>query len=186
MMENGFPREMAEMKLKEELIRKKDYAKHSVKDGETDETELIQNPKSFLIKFRFPEPALKTGPILSLRKCQFGYDPEKPLFTKCDFSIRMNSRVAIVGPSGVGKSKFLKLLVGELRPQQGELLKDHQLKIGTFDQHSGECLTAEESPANYLMRLFNLQRSEACKVLKTFGLPSHAHKIKNKDLSEED
>ena len=50
MMENGFPREMAEMKLKEELIRRKDYAKHSVKDGETDETELIQKPKDYIVK----------------------------------------------------------------------------------------------------------------------------------------
>ena len=96
----------------------------------------------------------------------------------------MNSRVAIVGPSGVGKSTFLKLLVGELSPQQGEFLKNHQLKIGRFDQHSGDRLTAGKSPAEYLMQLFNLQRSEVRQVLKAFRLPSYSHDTKNKNLTK--
>ena len=61
--------------------------------------------------------------------------------------------------------------------------KNHRLKIGRFDQHSGEHLTAEESPAEYLQRLFNLPYEKARKALGTFGLASHAHTIKNKDLS---
>lgn len=39
----------------------------------------------------------------------------------------MSSRVAIVGPNGVGKSTFLKLLTGDLQPQQGEVKKNHRL-----------------------------------------------------------
>uniref|UniRef100_A0A0P5BA41 ATP-binding cassette sub-family F member n=1 Tax=Daphnia magna TaxID=35525 RepID=A0A0P5BA41_9CRUS len=95
----------------------------------------------------------------------------------------MESRVAIVGPNGVGKSTFLKLLVGELTPQQGEQRKNHRLRMGRFDQHSGEHLTAEETPSEYLMRLFNLPYEKARKQLGAFGLASHAHTIKNKDLS---
>jgi len=56
-------------------------------------------------------------------------------------------------------------------------------KLGKFDQHSGEHLTAEESPAEYLMRLFDLQYEKARKQLGTFGLASHAHSIRMKDLS---
>lgn len=44
-----------------------------------------------------------------------------------DFGIDMASRVAIVGPNGVGKSTFLKLLTGDLEPQQGEVKKNHRL-----------------------------------------------------------
>jgi len=95
----------------------------------------------------------------------------------------MNSRIAIVGPNGVGKSTFLKLLVGVLQPQQGESRKNHRLRIGRFDQHSGEHLTSDESPAEYLMRLFNLPYEKARKQLGSFGLASHAHTIRNKDLS---
>lgn len=56
-------------------------------------------------------------------------------------------------------------------------------RIGRFDQHSGEHLTAEETPSEYLQRLFDLQYEKARKQLGTFGLSSHAHTIKMKDLS---
>ena len=62
----------------------------------------------------------------------------------------------MTGPNGVGKSTFLKLLLGDLEPTKGECRRNLRLKVGRFDQHSGEHLTAEESPAEYLMRLFNL------------------------------
>ena len=51
----------------------------------------------------------------------FGWNPARPLFKDVDFGIDMQSRVAIVGPNGVGKSTFLKLLIGEETPQQGEV-----------------------------------------------------------------
>ncbi len=56
----------------------------------------------------------------------------------------------------MGKSTFLKLLLGDIEPTSGEVRRNLRLKVGRFDQHSGEHLTAEESPAEYLMRLFNL------------------------------
>lgn len=59
--------------------------------------------------------------------CTFAYEGQKPLFVNTDFGIDMSSRVAIVGPNGVGKSTFLKLLVGELSPNQGEARKNHRL-----------------------------------------------------------
>ena len=56
-------------------------------------------------------------------------------------------------------------------------------KLGKFDQHSGEHLTAEETATEYLMRLFDLPYEKARKQLGTFGLASHAHIIRMKDLS---
>lgn len=44
-------------------------------------------------------------------------------------------------------------------------------------------MTAEETPSEYLMRLFDLPYEKARKQLGTFGLSSHAHTIKMKDLS---
>ena len=77
----------------------------------------------------------------------------------------MQSRVAIVGPNGVGKSTFLKMIMQDLEPTKGEARKNMRLKIGRYDQHSGEHLTAEESPTEYLMRLFDLQLEKARRQL---------------------
>lgn len=64
------------------------------------------------------------------------------------------------------------------------MIFQYQLQhIGRFDQHSGEHLTAEESAAEYLQRLFDLPHEKARKALGSFGLVSHAHTIKMKDLS---
>lgn len=43
--------------------------------------------------------------------------------------INMKSRVAIVGPNGVGKSTFLKLLMGDIQPVEGEARMNLRLKI---------------------------------------------------------
>ena len=45
----------------------------------------------------------------------FGYG-NQVLFKDLDFGVDMDSRIAIVGPNGVGKSTLLKLLVGKIEP----------------------------------------------------------------------
>lgn len=57
----------------------------------------------------------------------FAYEGQKQLFIDVNFGIDLSSRIAIVGPNGVGKSTFLKLLTGELEPLKGELIKNHRL-----------------------------------------------------------
>ena len=58
--------------------------------------------------------------------------------------------VAIVGPNGVGKSTLLKLMTMVIEPTAGEVRKNHRLRIGKYDQHSGEQLNLDESPVEYL------------------------------------
>ncbi|XP_068222624.1 ATP-binding cassette sub-family F member 1 [Palaemon carinicauda] len=185
MKASGATKKQAEKKTKEALTRKqeKNRAKNKKDEDEDGPQELLLRPQEYIVKFSFPEPPPLQPPILGLYNVTFSYEGHKPLFKKVDFGIDMDSRIAIVGPNGVGKSTFLKLLVSELSPTEGEVRKNHRLKIGRYDQHSGEHLTAEESPSEYLMRLFNLQYEKARKSLGTFGLASHAHTIKNKDLS---
>ncbi|KAI8429672.1 hypothetical protein MSG28_000244 [Choristoneura fumiferana] len=183
---HGQSKKQAEKKQKDALTRKQEKNRSKAQREEEEAAApvtLLQRPKEYLVKFSFPDPPPLQPPILGLHNVDFNFPGQKPLFKQVDFGIDLNSRIAIVGPNGVGKSTFLKLLVGELSPIRGELIRNHRLRIGRFDQHSGEHLTAEETPAEYLQRLFGLQYEKARKALGTFGLASHAHTIKMKDLS---
>jgi len=190
MKQQGQSKKQAEKKQKEVLTRKQEKNKGKTGKGAMDDddsiepTQLLQKPRDYNVKFSFPDPSPLQPPILGLHSASFAYPNQKPLFKNVDFGVDLNSRVAIVGPNGVGKSTFLKMLTGDLQPTpSGEMRMNHRMKLGKYDQHSGEHLTAEETPAEYLMRLFDLPYEKARKQLGTFGLAGHAHTIRMKDLS---
>ena len=53
-----------------------------------------------------------------------------------DFSLRVmrGDRIGLVGNNGVGKTTLLKILLGELQPDQGDVTLGTQLSAGYFDQ----------------------------------------------------
>ena len=53
-----------------------------------------------------------------------------------DFDLRVlrGDRIAFVGPNGVGKTTLLKMLTGELAPDQGTVTLGTNLEIAVFDQ----------------------------------------------------
>ena len=173
--QGGKSNKAAEKKVKEQQSRKQ---------GEVQVGDLLKKPKDYVVKFKFVEAPPLQPPILGLHDVDFRYTSNGPLiFKNVNFGVDMSSRIAIVGPNGVGKSTFLKLLSGEVQPSQGELRVNHRARIAKFDQHSGEHLTTDETPAQYLMRLFNLSNQDARKQLGSFGLVSYAHTIANSQLS---
>jgi len=52
--------------------------------------------------------------------------------------ITRGDRIAILGPNGVGKSTLLKLLLGQLRPDEGRVELGTKLEIAYFDQLRSE------------------------------------------------
>jgi ATP-binding cassette subfamily F protein uup len=65
-----------------------------------------------------------------------------------DFSQRVHrgDRIALVGPNGVGKTTLLKLLIGELKPQKGNVKLGQGLLMAQLDQ-SRSRLNPEQSLA---------------------------------------
>jgi ATP-binding cassette subfamily F protein uup len=53
-------------------------------------------------------------------------------------TIMRGDRVGIVGPNGAGKSTLLKILLGELKPERGEVSLGTSLQIAYFDQHRSQ------------------------------------------------
>ena len=53
-----------------------------------------------------------------------------------DFSVRVmrGDRIGIIGPNGAGKSTLIRLLLGELTPQQGQIRQGTRLQVAYYDQ----------------------------------------------------
>ena len=49
---------------------------------------------------------------------------------------KQDSRVALVGANGTGKSTLLKLMLEDLEPTKGEVRQSRMCKVGVYDQHS--------------------------------------------------
>jgi ATP-binding cassette subfamily F protein uup len=71
--------------------------------------------------------------VMAADKVGFQYAGEKVV---CDFStvILRQDRVGIIGPNGCGKTTLLRLLLGQLPPQQGSVRLGTHLEILYFDQ----------------------------------------------------
>lgn len=64
---------------------------------------------------------------------QFGYVKEKPLIKDLNLTIPANSKVAIVGPTGAGKSTLINLLMRFYEVGQGRILLDGK-SIADYDK----------------------------------------------------
>lgn len=118
--------------------------------------ELIEAPA------RTPEPENPQRPekvqgAVEIKDLRFSYVPEKPLIGDFNLSVQPGQRVAIVGPTGCGKTTFINLLMrfydpdggeicldgvntqkmnrGELRRSVGMVLQDTWLKAGTIREN---------------------------------------------------
>ena len=85
--------------------------------------ELIEAPE------RTPDPEHPERPetvhgAVEIHNLKFSYVPEKPLIEDFNLSVRPGQRIAIVGPTGCGKTTFINLLMRFYDPDGGEILLD--------------------------------------------------------------
>lgn len=67
------------------------------------------------------------GTMIALNNVDFGYSLDKILYYDLNFAVDMDTRVALVGENGIGKSTFLKLLLKQLKPIKGEVTHEKSL-----------------------------------------------------------
>ncbi len=110
-------------------------------------------------QFKFPPPGILTGvksmtrSIVRMTNVTYTYPgASKPSLYNVSCALSLSSRTAIIGQNGAGKSTLIKLLTGEVLPQEGRVEKHPNLRIGYIKQHALEHVEMhmEKTPNQYL------------------------------------
>jgi ATP-binding cassette, subfamily F, member 3 len=104
--------------------------------------------------------------VLRGSKLVIGY-PGHRLFNAGDFELRRGECAVLMGPNGSGKTSFLKVLLSQLEPLEGQVNLGASLKIGYFAQaHDG--LDGNHSVLEELVSHKSLQPEQARSYLAPY------------------
>merc|ERR1712106_453301 len=95
------------------------------------------------LKFSFPQPGPIEGvkskgkALMKMGHCTYTYPVnDSPTLFDISVQVSLSSRVACIGENGAGKSTMIKLLVGEIEPQIGDVWKHPNARIAYVAQHA--------------------------------------------------
>lgn len=136
--------------------------------------------KAYEVEWHFPDPGQLPPPVIAIKEASFTYDKALPedkwILKDIDHHIDMDSRIAIVGPNGAGKSTFLNMVLGELEPTRGEVVRNRKLRTIKFAQHFIEELEMAENAVSYITKNHpDMDPQMVRTMLGSFGLSGKTH-----------
>lgn len=145
-----------------------------------------------------PKQNADAAPILTLRNVNAGYREPRlfgkgafhPVLYDVSFDVRRNEIMGLVGESGAGKSTLARVILGMLRPESGEVVRNTQRPQMIFqDPYSAlnPAYTVEwilEEPLKLDgVRDVSERRRRVGEMLERVGLPSECLNAKPSELS---
>jgi ATPase subunit of ABC transporter with duplicated ATPase domains len=124
-----------------------------------------------------PEPSVlrNKDSILKIQNLSFKYGKDLPwILRDVSLNLDIGEKVGIMGSNGEGKSTFVSLISGILKPNEGTILHHPQAKIGCFEQHDVEKLVNNYknlTGIEYLSQLYpEAENQELYNLLGSFGV----------------
>ncbi|KNC79872.1 hypothetical protein SARC_07757 [Sphaeroforma arctica JP610] len=141
--------------------------------------ERIENPdtsneSTVVIKLNFPDPGvLRKSNLCQTDNMSFNYPNGPFLLREVTVQVNMDSRIAVMGLNGHGKSTLLKILMGDLQPTGGKVWTNQTMSTALFTQHHIDTLDLKLTPIECLRESFpDMEVSEVRKYLGRFGITS--------------
>lgn len=102
-----------------------------------------------------------------VRDLKFSYLDFK-IFESADFYMEVGEKVGFASPNGSGKTTLIKLITGELDPDEGVARVGENLKYGYYSQDHIESLPENTTPLKLVTSKFPLTDYQAADLLKKF------------------
>ncbi|CCE91821.1 putative AAA family ATPase GCN20 TDEL_0D02370 [Torulaspora delbrueckii] len=123
------------------------------------------------ISFKFPDCEKLSPPIIQLQDVSFGYSEDDLLLKDVDLDLQMDSRIALVGANGCGKTTLLKVMMEQLRPLRGYVSRNPRLRIAYFTQHHVDSMDLNSSAVDWMSKRFPGKTDEEYRRhLGSFGI----------------
>ena len=101
------------------------------------------------VRFEFSEPPRSGDDVVAMdglaKEWPLPDGGVKPVFSGVSGIIKRQSKIAVVGVNGAGKSTFLKVLAGQTEPSSGTVSLGANVELGYFSQHAMEVLDPKKS-----------------------------------------
>ena len=127
--------------------------------------------------FEFIQPKKINSTILRIDDGYFSYNKDKIFLKNLNLILNMDSRIALLGSNGVGKTTFINILTKKLKLQKGNFYSNPRAKISLFSQHNKDKLNLLLSPFEEIKNLNekqninkNLTSKEIFSHLSRFGI----------------
>ena len=103
--------------------------------------------------------------VLSVKRLEIGYTSALSVI---DLEMHRGDRVGIIGGNGLGKSTFIKTLIGTVRPLSGEFKFGPRVSVGYFDQQMALYSSTDTVLADFLKSFPSMTDFEARSALGAF------------------
>lgn len=84
-------------------------------------------------------------PFIEVANLTFGYEKDNILIKDFNFKVEKGDKICVIGKNGKGKSTLLKLLIGELYQNSGNIDINNKVDIGYFGQMNINRLNLENT-----------------------------------------
>ena len=86
------------------------------------------------VRMDFAQAESSGKKVVEAKGVDFSY-AERPLVRDLSTTIFRGDRIGLIGPNGSGKTTLIKLLLGQLAPERGEVKLGSNLQVAYFDQY---------------------------------------------------
>lgn len=122
-----------------------------------------ENIKTFHTDFEPKDIGVKD--VLSVKKLAIGYDK---VLSVVDLEVKRGDKIGIVGGNGLGKSTFIKTIVGKLSPISGEIKFGPRVNFGYFDQQLAQYSSKDTVLRDFMSEFPQLTEFKARSALGAF------------------